>query len=86
MVAEGAGAVGAGGSGAAVRIKGQCPAPGVDDDEVVEFADRAEVAEGCGPADGAGDVVISGSGLWVPLMTPTLPWAAGVGRCSGVAR
>src|SRR5215469_16226714 len=63
VVAEDA-AVGAGGGGGAVRVEPQRPAPGVDDDEMVEGANGAEVFQGRGPAPGSGDEVVdlAGSG------------------------
>ena len=58
MVVEGSGAVRAGGGDLAVGMQGERPAPPVHDDEVVERADRSEVAKAGRPATGPGDVVV----------------------------
>src|SRR5215813_135767 len=55
-------AVGTGGGGGAVGVEAQRPAPGVDDDEVVEGADGTEVTQGRGPAPGSGDEVMDLAG------------------------
>ena len=51
-------AVGCGGANGAVGVAGDCPAPSVDDGEVVEAAEQAEVGQAGGAAVGPGDEVV----------------------------
>ena len=58
MAVEGPDAVGAFGGGGAVGVQGQCPAPAVNDHQMVEVAEQGQVVQAGRAAFGPRDQVV----------------------------